>query len=103
MHCEVVGGVGVDHRDHNGLNNQRKNLRKATQSQNNGNLRKTPGRSSQFKGVSFRRDRGCWKSQIRFHGQLHFLGLFDCEKLAARAYDCAARQFFGEFALLNFP
>lgn len=105
MHRVVLGakrGQQVDHRDHDGLNNQRSNLRIATPGQNQANKRKNPDRfSSPHKGVSFNRQQGKWKAQIKTAGISRFLGWFDDEEDAARAYDVAAVEVFGEFALLN--
>jgi hypothetical protein len=107
--------IEVDHRDHDGLNNQRGNLRVATGSQNQHNRRKRFGTSSQFKGVSWlkgtvyngKQYAGKWQAriQIRFDSksQSQYLGYFTDEVEAALAYDAAARQHFGEFALTNFP
>jgi hypothetical protein len=59
--------------------------------------------TSQYKGVSWKEERGKWIGQIK-KGDLHrFLGHFDDEEDAAYAYDKAARELFGEHASLNFP
>ncbi len=88
----------VDHHDRNGLNNRRINLRPATNSQNMANSRKPRnGLSSQFKGVVFRKI--CGKFQARVRG-IH-LGNFVSEYDAAAAYNAAATNYYGEFALLN--
>lgn len=92
----------VDHRDGNGLNNRRKNLRPASESQNGANARKTTEpRSSIYKGVT--RKNGKWHARIRKTGKLLDLGGFQIEKEAAKAYDRAALYYFGDFARLNFP
>jgi len=95
-------GLDVDHRDSNGLNNQRYNIRVATRSQNMGNRRKQAS-SSQFKGITWYKRDGKWQVQIRINGNQKHLGYFDSETDAALAYDAAARNHFGEFALTNFP
>jgi hypothetical protein len=95
-------GLVVDHRDHKGLNNTRMNLRIATRSQNSCNNKKTRGRSSKYKGVS-RDTRGSWRVKINSDGKNTFLGYFDNEIDAAKAYDKAAKELHGEFAILNFP
>lgn len=93
-------GWGVDHRDHDTLNNRRANLRLCSRSQNAANSRARGG-SSRYKGVYRHRTR--WEAGIRLAGEHHYLGTFATEEEAARAYDEAARRFYGEFALLNFP
>jgi AP2-like factor, euAP2 lineage len=58
--------------------------------------------SSMFKGVSDNlRDK--WAVQLTLNGQKTFLGRFASETDAARAYDRAALQYFGEYAYINFP
>lgn len=95
--------VKVDHEDHNGLNCQRENLRVCTNAQNVANQRKQKrGKSSQFKGVYCKKRDGKWYAQIEANGEHKFLGSFADELDAAFAYDVAARQNFGEFALCNF-
>jgi hypothetical protein len=109
MHRLLMPGVAqVDHEDTYGLNNQRSNLRPATGTQNQGNRRKArlhDGRavSSRWKGVGWFKPAGRWRAYMTQHGHHKHLGYFTDEEDAARAYDAAAREFFGEFARLNFP
>lgn len=94
MHTLITGVRGIDHRDRNGLNNQRDNLREATKSQNAANQ---VARTGRFKGVSRKHKK--WRAKI----QDRVLGYFQSEEAAARAYDLAALETWGEFARLNFP
>lgn len=117
MHCQIMGVIhgdkrNIDHIDGNGLNNQRSNLRFCTQQENTRNRRGKRGCSSRFKGVLLYRSnhwppKGIkkWRAVIETgpsRKQIS-LGIFDREEEAARAYDAAAKKFFGEFARLNFP
>ena len=104
MH-QLLLGKGADHRDHNGLNNRRSNLRVATTEQNGGNRQKDKrrnGTSSLYRGVSFRSGRK-FEASIRVNQKLIYLGNFESEVEAALAYDKAAREHFAEYAALNFP
>lgn len=98
-------GEYVDHKDGNGLNNTRDNLRVCTQSQNLANSfkSKTGKRTSQFKGVRLRKDNHKYSAQIVVNDKYIHLGFFTDEIIAAKAYDEAAFNNFGEFARLNFP
>lgn len=99
----MPSGQDVDHRNEDGLDNRRANLRVASPSQNGANRRKLCGRaSSLFKGVSLHRLSGKWQAYITFQGVRKYLGLYWAETWAALAYDEAAKQFFGPFANLNF-
>lgn len=94
--------IDVDHEDHNGLNNQRYNLRSTNASGNGGNAQKTSSlTSSRFKGIFWRKDRNKWRANIRVNRKLISLGCFSSEQEAALAYNKAAKELFGEFALLN--
>lgn len=95
---EEKEGSEVDHKDGDGLNNRRHNLRSCSHRQNLSNQKKQSGRSSSFKGVSLA-STGKWRAQL---DSTH-LGYFDTEEAAARTYDSKAREVFGEFAKLNFP
>lgn len=94
----------VDHKDGDGLNNQRSNIRPATASQNQANSHfKKPGASSRFRGVTWVRSRNRWQSVIQVNNKEFWIGRFHSEEDAARAYDAAAIAYFGEFASPNFP
>jgi hypothetical protein len=89
----------VDHIDHNGLNNQKSNMRNCTRQQNNCN-KKSLGKSK-YLGVDYVKG-GYIRAQINIDGKRTHLGLFSTEEDAARAYDAAARKHHGEFNNLNF-
>ena len=99
----------VDHINGNGIDNRRSNLRLATHSQNHANAPKprTKNPSSQYKGVywyPYKDGRPRWRAMLRVgDGKRISLGYFDDEAEAARAYDRAHVEHFGEFARPNFP
>ena len=106
MHQDVLGvqpGKVIDHRDGNGLNNVRSNLRYATRSQNQANsIRIKPAKAgSQYKGVTVLPVR--YVARIKVDGKTIHLGTFATELKAAQAYDAAARLHFREYAQLNLP
>src|SRR5215471_15551760 len=93
-------GLQWDHADGDIFNNLRENLRFATHSQqqmNRGKF-KTGSYTSRFKGVYFQ---GRWVARIRVNGKRIYLGRFDTEEEAAEAYNLAAMEHHGEFAVLN--
>ena len=100
MHTFLVNppkGFEVDHKDQNGLNNCKINLRVATKSQNQAN-RKTKGKCG-YKGISPHRLR--FMAKIKIGQKQVYLGLFKTPQEAAQAYDEAAVKQHGEFALTN--
>lgn len=104
MHRVILGvtdpKILIDHKDRNGLNNTRANLRQANRSGNLGNQVRGV-HSSKFKGVSLRRGR--WVAAIGggCAGKKNIIGYYKTETDAALAYNAAARHHFGDFALLN--
>ena len=92
----------VDHRDHNGLNNRRSNLRLATPRENAQNRRAKRTCSSGYKGVNYRQKDGLFEAALRDNGKRVYLGRFQKADDAARAYDKKAKEVHGEFAYLNF-
>jgi hypothetical protein len=104
MHCFIIGCKQgeqlVDHKNQNGLDNRRKNLRRCTQQQNQCNRGKTRNNTSGFKGVFTQG--GKWRSCITVNQRSIYLGVFSSPKEAAICYDKAAKRYFGEFAYFNF-
>lgn len=103
MHTVLTGWSFVDHKDGDGLNNHRSNLRQSTAQQNCWNSRPHLGGSSFYKGVSWNRRDQRWYVKVTASGKTTFVGVFKDEEEAARAYDAAAVLLHGEFAWLNFP
>lgn len=91
----------VDHKNNNPLDNRKENLRICTAQQNNANRTKAKGKSSAYKGVSWRENRKHWRANIMVDGISFELGTYKEETGAAKAYNKAARFWFGEFAKLN--
>jgi len=106
LHRIIMGdpkGFCVDHINHDGLDNRRCNLRIATQSQNCMNRLPYKEGSSRFKGVRWHKQNKLWEAVIWVKPKSIYLGCFTDEIAGAKAYDIAARKYFGEFASLNFP
>lgn len=106
--------IFIDHKDHNGINNQRSNIRICNYALNNCNKIAQISSTSKYLGVSwhpYKRKRkdgsylhyGYWEAVLG-KGKIQYrLGLFKDEILAAKAYDAKAKEIHGEFANLNFP
>ena len=108
MHRVILGdvkGMDTDHIDGDGLNNQRSNLRICTRAENLRNRKKPRVNNEIYKGIKkysgvFRTK---WRAIIGHSGIVEHLGMFDTPEEAAHAYDQAAREYFGNYANLNFP
>ncbi|MGQ3213820.1 MAG: HNH endonuclease [Shinella sp.] len=103
---KMVNGEDPDFIDH--INNVRSdnrisNLRSCTHAENSRNCFKSPGASSQYRGVCWDKRDKAWVARISDgEGGKRSLGYFKYEELAALAYDAAAREMHGDFAILNF-
>lgn len=106
LHRTILGLINekdfCDHKDRNGLNNQKINLRKCTRSENQKNSKSRVNCSSKYLGVDWDKSRNKWRSQITINHKNKWLGRFYNEIDAAKAYDEAAKFHHKEFANLNF-
>lgn len=100
MHRVILkmrGDAHVDHKNNDGLDNRKANLRKCTGAENQRNKR-YPDRGLP-RGVC--RLRGGFQAQISVDGRLKYLGVFRVVADAARAYDEASLKYHGEFGVRN--
>jgi hypothetical protein len=104
MHHYLLGNTNrTDHRDGNGLNNCRSNLRSATHQQNMQNSRKHKmTTSSKYKGVYWDVAKQLWVAKIICNG-IRYRKMLHSEIEAAKIYDAMAIELHGEFACINFP
>jgi AP2 domain. len=108
LHRAIASRMGIDmtnqidHINRDSSDNQRNNLRAATSQQNHMNQTKQTGRSSLYKGVSWKGKNQKWQAYGNIDRHFCYLGVFLTEMEAAKAYDKWAKQNFGEFASLNF-
>lgn len=105
MHRELVGSINglfvCDHKNGNGLDNQKSNLRKCTQAENSRNSCLRKDNKSGFKGVWWNHEMKKWRVSIAIEGKTVKIGNFSDINEAARHYNKAAFDAFGEFAKLN--
>jgi hypothetical protein len=93
----------IDHTDGNELNNQKFNLRAATNSQNQANSKLRIDNTSGYKGVTFHKVSMKFRAQIQYQKERIHIGLFTDPIDAAVKYDRYARRLFKNYARLNFP
>lgn len=104
MHRLIMGLTSadvleVDHRDRNGLNNKRDNLRSCSHAQNCSNRKKGSNNTSGFKGVyrhSFYKKK--WYAEVQCLGKKYKSKKFDSPEEAHKAYCSLAVKLHGEFA-----
>jgi hypothetical protein len=100
MHQEVMNQKQIDHKNGDGLDNRKQNLRPCTHQQNIANSRlKAPSRTSKYRGVHRKTGQRKWRASI---GKSVHIGYYENESMAAKAYDRTAKRHFGKFAKLNF-
>jgi hypothetical protein len=106
LHRLVLGvkdsTILVDHRNGEGLDCRKENLRIATRAQNLANSRKHRNSRNRYKGVQFHKHSGRWMMRIS-RGEQTVVRYFSSELRAAVEYDFLARGFDRGFVLPNFP
>ena len=98
---KVVNGEICDHKNGNGLDNRKENLRRCTVAENCRNRNISTRNKSGHKGVSWQKRERRWYAQICVNGRTKTLGYFKDKSLAAQSYNEAAVKYFGEFACVN--
>lgn len=95
----------IDHIDQDTSNNRIENLRLATHKTNKLNRPKPKSKNAKsiYKGVCFEKKTNKWYARIYYQGKRHYLGVFDTEIQAAKAYDKKAKSFNCPFISFNFP
>ncbi len=104
LHRFLMGepkGILIDHRNHDGLDCRRSNMRECTNQQNQYNQPKRNGTTSQYKGVHRQKGGVSWKVNLRINGKPTYFGSYATEREAALAYNVFAVENYGEFAYLN--
>jgi len=104
MHREIMNppkGMETDHIDGNGLNNQRKNLRICTHSQNQHNRGKYDCNKSGYKGVCWHKKDKKWRASIKNNGKVIFLGRYNSKVEAYKVYCDACKKYHGEFSKIK--
>jgi hypothetical protein len=108
MHREIMGflycdGRICDHKNRNGLDNRKSNLRNANSSMNSYNRKINKNNHSQYRGVSWRDKARKWIVQVGLNGRQIYGGRFSDIISAAKAYDKIVESIRGNDAILNFP
>jgi hypothetical protein len=108
LHREITEcpkGKMIDHKNGNGLDNRRENLRICTMSENMMNRGKTKVHSGKYKGVYDCGDSKTnpYTAKIQKDGKVYHLGHHRTLEEAAKVYDVKAKELHGVFAKLNFP
>lgn len=98
---ELTRGERVDHINRNALDSRRENLRLATQAKNTFNRSLNRNNHSGYKGVNFHEQAQGWAATINAGKKRYGLGMFDTPEQAAIAYNHAAKQYHGDFAVYN--
>jgi hypothetical protein len=105
MHRFILGLTNqkevVDHKDGDGLNNQKVNLRVCHNNQNSMNRRVKFNAKCGYKGVLYKEKHKSYQASINVKGKFIFGGHFKTPIEAAKRYNELAVIHHGEFAKLN--
>ena len=91
-------GMNTDHKDRDGLNNQKSNLRACTYAENCRNKLKAPNNTSGYKGVHFHKASQKWTAYLRVDKKAISFGYFDSKEMAHQAYVEGVKKHHKEFA-----
>ena len=103
MHRLIISapkGIQVDHKDGDGLNNVSSNLRLATASQNQMNMRKHTKKAG-LKGAYYHKRDNRWLAQISINRKHVYLGCYETEIEAHQAYCAASKEIHGDFGRIE--
>lgn len=101
MHREIMNapkGIEVDHKNGNGLDNRKRNLRYATHQQNQMNKGPQSNNKSGYPGVHLEKGSGKWIAYIKLDGKHINLGRFEILGDAVKVRKAAEKKYFGSFA-----
>lgn len=104
LHRFIMGspaGKDVDHKNGNTLDNRKRNLRITSNLKNLRAFRRKENGTSKFRGVYWHKRIKKWQAGICKNYKIYFLGYFNDEKKAARAYDFKAIALGFERQALN--
>jgi hypothetical protein len=93
----------INHKNHNRADDRIDNLELVTHQQNTMYQRKKETNTSGYKGVVFHKSNKKYFAKITANYKTKHIGYFTCPIEAARAYDKAALELHGKYAILNFP
>jgi hypothetical protein len=99
----IPEGMQINHKNHDRADDNISNLELVTPAENSRYTRKSKDNTSGYKGVSYNKQHNKYEAYIRVNYKKKYLGIYTCPIEAARAYDRAAREHFGKYAVLNFP
>lgn len=94
-------GQMIDHINGNVLDNRKENLRLCNKSTNAMNCKVHKHNTSGYKGVAWHKQMKKWRAYIVINDKQKSLGLYKTKEEAAKAYNKAALELFGEFAKVN--
>jgi hypothetical protein len=100
MHNQIMNAKNIDHKNHNGLDNRKDNLRKCTRSQNKKNNHGYKNNTSGFKGVYLDKNvttQHKWRAIIRVNNKNISLGYYDTPEKASEIFNNKSKEIYGEF------
>ncbi|HEY8659877.1 MAG TPA: hypothetical protein VIM07_04430 [Chitinophagaceae bacterium] len=105
MHREVLGATSrlekIDHKDGNGLNNQKNNIRKCTHSENMSNRKVSHKKSNKYLGVFFKKNEDSYQAALKKDGKVYSTGYFKTTEQAAQAYNDLVLKYNPIYGRLN--